>query len=46
MSDLELSIAKLYELRDDDPGSSLNDLRDLLIDVFTKCGVGLLKRQG
>lgn len=43
MNDLELSIAKLLEIKDDKNGI-LMELRDHLIEIYTKIGVGLLKR--
>lgn len=46
MNELELSISNLKksDLKDDS-GSVLSDLRDHVIDVYQKVGVGLLKRQ-
>lgn len=43
MSHLELSIAKLMELKDE-KGGALIELRDHLIDLYNKVGVVLLKR--
>ena len=43
MSDLEMTITKLmFDLKDD--GSILAELRDHIVDVYQKVGVGLLKR--
>lgn len=43
MSELELNIAKLMEHKEDS-GSMLNELRDHLIELYQKVGIGLLKR--
>jgi len=43
MSELELKIAKLMELKEES-GSMLMEMRDHLIEVYTKVGIGLLKR--
>lgn len=43
MSDLELTVAKLLEVKDE-KGGVLSELRDHLIEIYTKVGVGLLKR--
>lgn len=45
MGELELAITKLMLELKDDSGSILCELRDHLIDVYQKIGVGLLKRQ-
>lgn len=46
MNDLEHSITKLMEIKDDTCSSTLlYELRDHLIDLFHRVGVGLLKRQ-
>lgn len=50
MSDLELSITKLMDIKEDttSSGSGSSDLimiRDHLIEVYQRIGVGLLKRQ-
>jgi hypothetical protein len=43
MNELELNITKLMELKEDS-GSVLMELRDHLIEVYSRVGVGLLKR--
>lgn len=43
ISDLELSVAKLLEIKDE-KGGVLSELRDHLIEIYNKVGVGLLKR--
>jgi hypothetical protein len=44
MNELELAIAKLLELKDGMGGSVLMQLRDHLIEVYSRVGVHLLKR--
>lgn len=46
MSELELAITKglMLEMKDESGSSILVDLRDHLIEVYQKLGVGLLKR--
>ena len=44
MSELELQISRLMEIKDES-GSVNGDLRDHLIELYQKVGVGLLKRQ-
>jgi hypothetical protein len=45
MSDLELSISKLViDLKDDSVSGLLGAMRDHLIEVYQKIGLGLLKR--
>lgn len=43
MNELELSITKLMELKEES-GSILIELRDHLIEIYQKIGIGLLKR--
>jgi hypothetical protein len=43
MNELELSITKIMELKEES-GSILMELRDHLIEVYSKIGIGLLKR--
>ena len=43
MSNLELGIAKLVEIKDD-KGGALIEIRDHLIDLYNKMGLTLLKR--
>ena len=43
MSELELAITKLIEVKDDS-GSLLSELRDHMIEIYQKVGLGLLKR--
>ena len=43
MTDLELSIAKLQDVKDE-KGGVLSELRDHLIEIYNKVGVGLLRR--
>jgi len=43
MNELELSITKLMELKEDS-GSVLMEMRDHLIELYSRIGVGLLKR--
>ena len=49
ISDLELSITKLLDIKDDKSGNSnsnhmIMELRDHLIEIYNKVGVGLLKK--
>ena len=44
MSDLELSVTKFLEIKDDEAHIELLSLRDHLLEVYQKIGVGLLKR--
>jgi hypothetical protein len=43
MSELELQIMKLLEIKDDS-GSVASDLRDHLTELYQKMGVGLLQK--
>ena len=43
MNDLELSVAKFLEIKDEKNGI-LMELRDHLIEIYSKLGVGLMKR--
>jgi hypothetical protein len=43
MSELELSITKIMELKEES-GSILMELRDHLIELYSRVGMGLLKR--
>ena len=43
MNELELAITKLMELKEES-GSIVMELRDHLIEVYSRIGVGLLKR--
>lgn len=43
ISDLEMQIAKLMDLKDE-KGGILSELRDHMIEIYSKIGVGLLKR--
>ena len=43
MSDLEISITKMMDLKDEKGGVFI-ELRDHLIEIYSRIGVGLLKR--
>lgn len=43
MSELELSITKIMEIKDESSGV-MTELRDHMIDLYSKIGVGLLRR--
>ena len=43
MNELEIQITKLLEIKDES-GSAMGDMRDHLIDIYQRMGVGLLKR--
>ena len=44
MSDLELSVTKFLDIKDDESHIELLSLRDHMLEVYQKVGVGLLKR--
>ena len=44
MSDLELAITKFLDLKDEEAQADLLSLRDHLLDLYSRVGVGLLKR--
>ena len=44
ISELELAVTKMIEFKDEN-NTYLGELRDHLIEVYQKVGVGLLKRQ-
>ena len=44
MNELELKIAKLLKVKDENNGSILMNLRDHLIEVYHKIGISLLKK--
>jgi hypothetical protein len=44
MSDLELSVTKFMDIKEEETHADLLSLRDHFIEIYQRIGVGLLKR--